>query len=134
MGGASDAGHFIPAGRPPLRVRYRGRAVRYLGDVIGREGPPLEVTTFGSSETGAPGFFDPPQVFTVEPGKTKINPGLDAILANMLAGERLEVFLPAERGYGRPGLTAPEVPGQRRFVISPNTLLAYEIEAMPVSP
>jgi cyclophilin family peptidyl-prolyl cis-trans isomerase len=134
INGPTDAGQYVSGGHPPLRVRYRGRAVRYLGDVIGRQGPPLEVTTFGSSETGAPGFFDPPQVFTVEPGKTKINPGLDAILATMQPAQRLVVVVPAERGYGRPGLTAPEVPGQRRFVISPHTLLAYEIEAMPVSP
>ncbi len=111
-----------------LRVRYRGREVRYVGQVIGREGPPLEVIAFGSGDKGVPGFVDPPQVFIVEPGKTKINPGLDSVIATMQPGEHRVVIVPSALGYGRAGLYPPEAAGRRRFVISPNTLLVYDVE------
>jgi cyclophilin family peptidyl-prolyl cis-trans isomerase len=118
------------AGAGPLRVRYRGSEVRYVGDVLGREGPPLDAISFGSGENGVPGFVDPPKVFTVDPGKTKINTGLDSVIAAMAPGERRVAIVPASLGYGRAGLYTPEVPGKRRFVISPNAMLVYEVEAL----
>jgi len=124
----------LAAGKPgsggPLRVRYRGREIRYVGDVIGREGPPLDATAFGSGEGGVPGFVDPPLTFTVEPGKTKLNPGLDSVIATMQPGDRRVVVVPAAMGYGRAGLYTPEVPGKRRFVVSPNALLVYDVEVL----
>jgi len=112
----------------PIRVRYRGRELRYVGDVIGREGPPIETVSFGSSDNGAPGFVDPPRDFVFEAGKTKINSGLDPVIAAMRPGERLVAIVPAALGYGRAGFYPPETPGQRRFVISPNAMLAYDVE------
>ncbi len=32
-----------PSAADPLRVRYKGRELHYVGDVIGRDGPPLEL-------------------------------------------------------------------------------------------
>jgi cyclophilin family peptidyl-prolyl cis-trans isomerase len=89
----------------PLRVRYQGREVRYMGNVIGREGPPLDIIQFASGEKGVPGFNDP-QVFTFEPGKTKLNSGLDDAIAEMGPGERRTVVVPADRGYTRRALSA----------------------------
>jgi cyclophilin family peptidyl-prolyl cis-trans isomerase len=114
----------------PLRVRYRGSEVRYVGDVLGRSGPPLDVISFGSGENGVPGFVDSPMVFTVEPGKTKLNTGLDSVIATMAPGERRVAIVPAALAYGRAGLYTPEVPGKRRFVVSPNAMLVYEVEAL----
>jgi cyclophilin family peptidyl-prolyl cis-trans isomerase len=114
----------------PLRVRYRGSEVRYAGDVLGRDGPPLQTISFGSGESGVPGFVDPPQAFTVEPGKTKLNPGLDGAIAAMQPGERRVVIVPAPLGYGSAGLYPPEIPGKRRFVVSPNALLVYDVEVL----
>jgi peptidylprolyl isomerase len=114
-----------------LRIRYHGTALRYVGDVMGREGPPLEEISFASGATGAPGYIDPPQPFAVEPGKTKINPGLDTVIASLRPGERRTVVIPAAQAYARAGFYAPDVPGKRRFVISPHTLLVYEVEALP---
>jgi cyclophilin family peptidyl-prolyl cis-trans isomerase len=122
------AGH--PGAGASLRVRYRGSEIRYVGDVIGRDGPPLEATAFASSASGVPGFVDPPQPFTVEPGKTKLNPGLDGAIAAMQPGERRVVIVPAAMGYGRAGLYPPETPGKRRFVVSPNALLVYDVEVL----
>jgi cyclophilin family peptidyl-prolyl cis-trans isomerase len=114
----------------PRRVSYSGRALHYAGDVIGREGPPLEVIAFGSTESGVPGFTDPPRVFTVEAGKTKINPGLDGAIAAMAPGERRVVIVPAALAYGRAGMYSPEIAGTRRFVISPHTMLVYDVEVL----
>jgi len=114
----------------PMRVRYRGTEVRYMGHVLGREGPPLDLISFGSGDSGVPGFIDPPRVFTVEPGKTKINAGLDGVIAEMKPGERRVVIVPAAMGYARAGLYPAETPGKRRFVISPNAMLVYEVEVL----
>jgi peptidylprolyl isomerase len=113
-----------------LRVRYSGSEIRYVGNVLGRNGPPLEVIPFGSGENGVPGFVDPPRVFPIEPGKTKINSGLDIVIANMQPGERRVVIVPAALGYGRAGLYPPETMGKRRLAISPNALLVYDVEVL----
>ena len=113
-----------------LRVRYRGTQVRYMGDVIARTGPPLVTNAFASGENGVPGFNDPPQVFTAEVGKTKINPGLDGVLATMRPGERRTVVVPAAQGYGKNGTYPPAAPGKPRFVVSPNALLVYDVEVL----
>jgi peptidylprolyl isomerase len=122
-------------GTGPVRVRYRGSEVRYMGHVIGRAGPPLEVIRFGSNENGAPGLVEPPQAFLFEQGKTKLGPGgiLDGLIAEMKPGERKVVIIPAALGYGRTGFYPPEAPGKRRFVISPNAMLVYEVEVLRVA-
>jgi peptidylprolyl isomerase len=126
---------LVTAGRPgagkgPMRVRYGGTAPRYMGHVIGRSGPPLDPVSFGSDASGLPGFFYPPAVFPFERGKTKINPGLDGVIAAMQPGERRIAIVPAALAYGSDGYYRPEVPGQRRFVISPEALLVYEVEVL----
>ncbi len=124
------AGQAAPGAGGAVRVRYRGSEVRYVGDVLGREGPPLDVISFDSGDNGVPGNVDTPRVFTFEPGKTKINAGLDGVVAAMLPGERRIVIVPAALGYGRAGLYPPETPGKRRFVISPNAMLVYDVEVL----
>ena len=114
-----------------VRVRYAGVALRYVGNVVDRVGPPIEEIRFGSGANGVPGFEDPPLVFTVEPGKTKINPGLDGVIGAMSPGERRVVVVPAEFAYGKAGTYPPEVAGKRRFVVSPNTMLVYTVEVLP---
>jgi FKBP-type peptidyl-prolyl cis-trans isomerase 2 len=109
-------------------VKYRGKEVRYKGLVMGWDGPPFETIAFASGEDGVPGFEDTPQEFSFEVGATKINPGLDAVIAGMLPGEKKLAIVPAELGYGRAGIYPLQVPGRRRFVVSPNALLVYEIE------
>ena len=91
----------------------------------------IDAIRFASNANGVPGFVDPPQAFTVEPGKTKINPGLDRAIATMRPGERRSVIVPAELAYGRSGLYPPETPGKRRFVISPYAMLVYDVEVLP---
>jgi peptidylprolyl isomerase len=109
-----------------LRVKYRGQQVRYVGDVVGREGPALEVTPFASGPDGRPSDALEPEAFRV----TKVNPGLDGVVARMKTGERRVVVVPPELGYGRAGFYGPDTPGKRRFVISPGVLLVYDVEAL----
>jgi len=123
---SGKAATIVPGGGGPPRVRYRGRQVRYLGHVVGRTGPALEVTTFASTEDGRPDELTLGRAFT--PGK--INPGLDGVISQMKPGERRTVVVPAEFGYGRSGFYGPDLPGKRRFAISPNVLLVYEVEAL----
>jgi FKBP-type peptidyl-prolyl cis-trans isomerase len=72
------------------------------------------------------------QTFTYVVGTSRINPGLDEALAAMRAGERRTVIATGQAGYGRSGYTSPQKPGEKRFVIPPNTTLVYEIEVLDI--
>jgi cyclophilin family peptidyl-prolyl cis-trans isomerase len=111
-----------------LHVKYSGKEVRYQGLVIGWDGPLMTSVSFASGENGVPGFYETPLAFPYEVGKTKIKPGIDGVIAGMRPGERKLAIIPAPSGYGRSGTYPPEVPGRRRFVVSPNALLLYEVE------
>lgn len=111
-----------------LHVKYTGKELRYKGLVIDWHGPMLVPTAFASGSDGVPGFYDSPEAFTFEIGKTKINPGLDGVIAGMRPGEKKLAIVPGSMGYGRAGTYPPEAPGHKRFVVSPNALLVYEVE------
>ena len=128
--GAARVAEAKPPATTPLHVRYTGIELRYVGNVIDRIGPPIEEIRFGSGTGGVPGFEDPGLIFTVEPGKTKINPGLDGVIGGMSPGERKTAIVPASLAYGRSGTYPPEVPGKRRFIVSPNAMLVYEVEVL----
>ncbi|MGD8279387.1 MAG: peptidylprolyl isomerase [Gemmatimonadota bacterium] len=125
----TGAGGIAPEG--PRSVRYTGTAVRWMGRLLDYDGPPFRLIEFGSDEEGVPGRNDPARAFPFEPGATHLNAGLDAVIAEMVPGERRVVILPAELGYGRSGLYRPEVPGESRFVIPPGSLLVYDVEVLP---
>jgi len=127
---AADSSAGAGGARAPVRVRYRGIAVRYMAHMIGWQRAALRETMFGSGEDGVPGFNEPPLAFAYEPGVTTLNPGLDAVIAEMRPGERRVVLVPAALAYGRSGLYTPERPGEPRFVISPNTMLVYDVEVV----
>ena len=128
--GATRVAEAAPAATASRRVRYTGIELRYAGNVIDRAGPPIEELRFGSTASGGPALEDRPQIFTVEPGKTKINPGLDGVIGSMSTGERRTVIVPAALAYSKNGTYPPEVPGKRRFVVSPNAMLVYQVEVL----
>ena len=105
------------AGGETATVRYRGRTIGEL--------------RFVSTGEGKPGFGNEPAAFAYEVGATRINPGVDAAIATMRRGERRTVIVPADRGYANRGFYGPNVAGEKRFVISPGTLLVYEIQIEP---
>lgn len=123
-----------PAAAPALTVVYTGQELRYAADWGGYEGPPLKSTAFASGDNGVPGFHPQPIAFRYEPGKTRLNAGLDSVLDKLQPGDRAIVIVPAAAGYGRAGLYPPEVKGQQRFVVSPFALLQYSVEVLPAAP
>ena len=98
--------------------------VRYIGQT-------LYGKRFVGLTDGQPGFGDAPEPFAFIAGTTTIVPGIDAVLGLMKKGEKRLVILAPELGYGRTGFYSKPDPGKKRFVISPNTTLVYEIEIDP---
>jgi FKBP-type peptidyl-prolyl cis-trans isomerase len=68
------------------------------------------------------------EAFEYEVGKTRITPALDEAIESMKPGDRRIVIAQGALAYGTAGFYAKEVPGKKRFVISPNTTLVYEVE------
>lgn len=99
--------------------------IRYSGKVL------IDKLSFVSGNNeGKPDFGDAPQEFEYSIGITKINEGLDEIIASMRPGEKRVVIVPSNLGYAITGFYGKSIPGQRRFVISPNSTLYYEIEIL----
>jgi cyclophilin family peptidyl-prolyl cis-trans isomerase len=120
-----------PVAGPEGQARYRGVALRYVGHLLGHTGPPLQELHLGSGPDGRPGFFDPPRAFPVGDEGPNINAGLDRVLARLGPGEGIVAVIPPALGYGSGGHYGPDRPGERRFVISPGSLLVYEVEILP---
>ena len=91
----------------------------------------LDGRAFASSaDAGKPMPGSTAEAFEYETGKTKITPALDEALSTMKKGERRIVIAQGALGYGTAGFYAAEKPGEKRFVISPNTTLVYEVEVL----
>ena len=87
-----------------------------------------------TGDAGKPYRGEAPEAFEFEVGKTKLNVGLDAALAQMKKGEKRTLILPAEQAYGRNGFYAKQRPNEKRFVIAPFSTLVYEIEVLDIKP
>jgi cyclophilin family peptidyl-prolyl cis-trans isomerase len=107
-----------PAAGQKVRAAYSGKCL-------------LSGKAFVSTEdAGKPYWGETPAPFEFEVGKTRVNPGVDAAVALMKKGERRLLIVPAALGYGTSGFYAKQRPGEKRFVISPNTLLVYKLELL----
>lgn len=106
-----------PATGETVKVRYTGKLL---------DGRPIA----SSADEGRPVPGVTAETFDYVIGKTRINPALDEAIAEMRKGERRTVIAQGQMGYGRSGFTAKEKPGEKRFVISPNTTLVYEVEVI----
>jgi cyclophilin family peptidyl-prolyl cis-trans isomerase len=115
----------LGSGRPPaqgdtVRVAYTGQA-------------PLAGKSFVStSDRGQPFWGETPETFEMVVGEPGVTPGLDRAIAAMAKGEKRVVIVPPALGYGTNGFYAKQRPGERRFVISPNTLLVYQVELFDI--
>ena len=99
--------------------------VKYSGKVL------IDQLTFVStSNDGKPNFGSEPQLFNYTIGTTKINDGVDEIIASMKHGEKRSIVVPSNFGYGTTGFYGKYINGQKRFLINPNSTLYYEIEVM----
>jgi len=95
-------------------------------------GQTLAGTRFCSSADGTPQPGDQAQSFVYEPGKTRVIPALKEALKTMRTGERRLLIVPAARAYGTSGFYGRQEEGEKRFVISPNTILIYAIELLAI--
>jgi peptidylprolyl isomerase len=111
-GAPVDAGH-------KLKVVYSGRYLEGFSFVSTADG-------------GKPYFGDKPEAFEMEIGKTSVNRGFDAAVAQMKKGEKRILIIPSNQGYGTAGFYDRERPGQKRFHISPNMTLIYEVEVLDI--
>jgi peptidylprolyl isomerase len=103
-----------------LRVLYTGQKI--TGEKF-----------YSSSEDGKPQAQAPAQLFLFTVGESHINPGVDEALRTMKKGEERTLILTAEHAYGTDGFYAKEIPGQKRFVISPHTTLRYDIKVTEIN-
>ncbi|MFA7228925.1 MAG: M20/M25/M40 family metallo-hydrolase [Melioribacteraceae bacterium] len=103
-----------------LSARYKGKFL-------------LSGTEFYSTAAeGKPDAIESPEIFEYTVGKSIINPGIDETLAGMKLGEVRVVVVPASKAYGMNAFYARSAAGRKRFVISPNTSLVYEIEVVGI--
>jgi len=121
-----------PAVGDRLSVRYVATALRYRGHMMGVKGPLFDAVRFASAAAdGTPQDTDlSPDFFEYEVGSTRIIPGLDETIANMLPGEQRIVIVSAELAYGRSGYYGPNRAGEKRLVVSPNTIVVYGVEVL----
>jgi peptidylprolyl isomerase len=112
----------IPIAGAKVKVAYSGKCL-----LVGK-------SFVSTAEEGKPYWGDTPELFEFTVGTTKINPGVDAVLAQMKKGEKRLLIVPADQGYKTSGFYAKQRPNEKRFVISPNTLLVYEVEILDILP
>ena len=109
------------AARPgqTLTVRYAGRFL---------DGRPFA----SSADEGRPVPATVAQTFDYVVGRTRITPALDEALLSMRKGEKRTVIAQGPLAYGNSAFYSREKPGERRFVIPPQTTLVYEVEVMGI--
>lgn len=87
---------------------------------------------YGSSDRGRPGNVDSPESFEFVVGESSVNEGFDNVVIEMKKGEKRLIIVPSSLAYRGGGFYARQIEGRKRFVISPNTMLIYEIEVIDI--
>jgi peptidylprolyl isomerase len=119
----------LKEGSGPLPLAGSTLKVAYMGTA------PLAGKAFVSTaDEGKPYWGETAEPFEFVAGTTHVNPALDAAIPQMKKGEKRLLIVPAGQGYKTSGFYAKQKPGEKRFVISPNTLLVYEIEVLDILP
>ncbi|UCE42748.1 MAG: peptidylprolyl isomerase [Candidatus Aminicenantes bacterium] len=105
---------------PELGSKVR---IRYSGEVLNGK-------MFFSTTNGKPNNEPPAEEFIMEIGKNHVTTGFDQAVMEMRLGEKRILILPSPLAYGTSGFYAKEIQGKKRFVISPNSTLVYEVELL----
>lgn len=104
----------LPGSAETYNVIYTGRLINGL--------------SFGStSDGGKPAVNIKPAVFSYNAGKDPLIAGLQEALSEMKQGEKRLLVIPSVLAYGQNGFYAKDVPGKKRFVISPGEMLILEV-------
>jgi cyclophilin family peptidyl-prolyl cis-trans isomerase len=111
-----------PSDGSSLVIKYEGKLVSGLSFVSSADG--------GKPATGSKSVS-----FTHTLGKDGLVKGLDEVVRDMKAGERRVLVIPPELGYGvNSAFYGKEIPGQKRFVISPGEYLILEVTLLKITP
>ena len=111
-----------PADGSVLYIKYRGKLIGGLSFV-------------SSADNGKPVPGSKPVVFSHPMGKDELVKGMNEALNYMKAGEKRLLVLPPDLAYGiNSGFYGKEIPGQKRFVISPGETLILEVTLIKFDP
>lgn len=83
-----------------------------------------------TSDGGKPWFGSAPENFSYTVGSAGINPGFNAGVSQMRKGEKRVLIVPSAQAYGVQGYYPPERKGEKRFHVSPNQTIVYEVECI----
>lgn len=87
---------------------------------------------YSTADEGKPDNTDAPENFNYIIGTTDINPGINEMLSGMKSGEIRKVIVQSKMAYDINAFYSKEIKGKKRFVISPNTSLIYQIKVLEV--
>jgi cyclophilin family peptidyl-prolyl cis-trans isomerase len=87
---------------------------------------------YSTAIEGKPDNTNAPEEFQYIIGTTDINPGINEMLSGMKSGEIRKVIVQSKLAYGTNAYYSKEIKGKKRFVISPNTSLIYQIKVLEV--
>ena len=105
-----------------LNIMYSGKLITGLSFV-------------SSADNGKPAPGSKPHAFSHTMGKDGLVKGLQGILKDMKAGEKRLLVIPPDLAYGiNSGFYGKEIPGQKRFVISPGETLILEVTLIKFNP
>ena len=99
--------------------------VRYIGEVLNGK-------KFFSTSDGLPDGEPPTEEFIMQISQSHVTLGFDRAVIQMRVGEKRILVLPSQLAYGTSGFYAKEIQGKKRFVISPNSTLVYEVELLEI--
>jgi len=100
--------------------------LRYSGELF------KGIKFVSSSGSGNPSFGESPEIFSYEVGKSRIVSAIEYAVKDMKEGEKRVLIVPSDMAYGRGGFYGKNIPGTKRFVISPNTTIIYELEIIDI--
>jgi carboxypeptidase Q len=105
-----------------LSIKYSGKLITGLSFV-------------SSSDQGKPIPGSKPVAFSHPMGKDELIKGLNEAIQDMKTGEKRLLVVPPDLAYGiNSGYYGKEVPGQKRFVISPGETLILEVSLIKFKP
>jgi cyclophilin family peptidyl-prolyl cis-trans isomerase len=105
-----------------LSIKYSGKLITGLSFV-------------SSSDQGKPKPGSKPVAFSHPMGKDELIKGLNEAIQDMKAGEKRLLVVPPDLAYGiNSGYYGKEIPGQKRFVISPGETLILEVTLIKIKP
>lgn len=116
---------IVQIGEGPRVQRGTKVSLRYKGQFLRGE------SFVSTSDAGKPWYGEAPAPFDYVVGTSSINPGFDAGIVGMRKGEKRILIVPSEQAYGG-GYYPPERKGEKRFHVSPNQTIVYEVELLEV--